>query len=253
MSKGYISNFEDLEYWFRAVESPKWNLYRGHHEKMNNMHMIAKLDDEDVTVDESWEQLRRMIEINSKFGGTFTVYANNTRNNRNQTAHVAINTPGPAMAGLGGMPGMYGGYGMGMIPAEEVENRIRKEREIWDLKSRIENMEAESESRVGFMEKVFEKVIQDIDFNNLGKALSAILMSRTAPAAVQAAQVNLQGVPEDQTNFEYATERIVPFLDRIRPHFSDDESFYSFLDRVVDFFEKNPEMSKGFFGPKTAA
>ena len=75
-----------------------------------------------------------------------------------------------------------------------------------------------------------------------------------APAAVQAAQVNLQGVPEDQAHgFEYAPERIVSFLDRIRPHFADDESFYEFLDRVGDFFEKNPDVSKSFFGPKTAA
>ena len=245
--KGYIDNYEDLQEWVKSTKVAAWNLYSGWPEKFSAQHFLAKCDDESDP-EASWELLKRMIEMNSPQGGRFTVYIPSA-GNRGFSNRVQIGTANTA-ASLGGMATMGNPYALGMIPVDELERRLRKERETWELQRRIEDLESQQEAGVGALSKIVDKLTSELDINNVFNAMVAIFGPKINP---NMQPMQLSGTPvdgethADGSGYTYDDPRLLTFLDTIRCKFGSDEEFYTFLSRVGAFFDKNPQMAISFF------
>jgi len=246
--KGYIDNYEDLRTWVESTKQPLWNLYSGWIDKFGQSHLLAK-NEEETDPEESFNSLRRMIEINSPQGGQFTVYIPQP-GNRGFSTRIRI----ASAASVAGVAGVGNPYMMGMVPMNELEQRIRKERETWELQRRIDDLEAAQESSVGVIGKVMDKITSELDINNLLKFAVAILGPRMNVNPDMLRAVQLSGTPvaeaedtHDGTGYTYDDPRLLEFLDTIRSQFGTDEEFYNFLTKVGAFFQKNPQIAIGFF------
>lgn len=252
-SKAAMTNLEDLERWFQQCGSVEWNLYRGHQDKLNSLHLIASQKQSDVGMDESWDKLSQFIEMNTRQGGDITVYIPAGGNNRGFLAHFSVNTPG-AMAGLGqpGAMSAMGAWGMGFIPIEEHERRAKELREKWDLERRLEDLEAENESRGGIWGNIAKEALSGIDVNQLIKMAYVGLMAKFNPGAINP-QISINGMgmqtgaEDEQYDDQEEESPLANFVARTRPHFATDQEYLAFLDKVADFFEKNTQMAKSFF------
>lgn len=245
--KGYIDNYEDLQEWVKSTKQPLWNLYSGWVEKFGQQHLLAK-NEEDTDPETSFEHLQRMIEMNSRQGGRFTVYIPQP-GNRGFSTRVQIGGS-TAIAGISGMATMGNPYALGMIPADELERRLRKERETWDLQRRIEDLESQQEAGVGAFSKIVDKLTSELDINNVFNAMVAIFGPKLNP---NMQPMQLSGTPlgeethADGSGYTYDDPRLLTFLDTVRCKFGNDEEFYTFLTRVGAFFDKNPQMAISFF------
>lgn len=250
--KGYIDNYEDLQEWVKATKQPLWNLYAGFVEKFGQQHLLAK-NEEDTDPESSFEHLQRMIEMNSKQGGRFTVYVPQP-GNRGFSVRVQIGSA-TTMAGIGAMSTMGNPYMLGMIPADELERRLKKERETWEMERRIEDLEAQQEAGVGAFGKIVDKITSELDVNNVFNALVAVFGPKLNP---NMQPMQLSGTPldadthADGSGYTYDDPRLLVFLDTVRNKFGTDEEFYTFLSRVGAFFDKNPQMAISFFAGQNA-
>ena len=252
--KGYINNYEDLRTWFELNEETRWNLYNGFVTKFNNVHVLAKQENNDLDKEESYNLLKQIISMNSSRGGQFTVYMIGP-GNRGPMVHVGIDSA--TMPGVGGYGAMAGNpYMQGLVPISEIDERIRRERQTWDMERRIEDLEAEKESSVGAVGQFFNRVTQDLDINRLINMAVVMMSSRmnVNPELIKAVQLSgtpeQQQQPDDGTGYTYDDPRLLEFLDGIRSKFQDDESFYAFLARVGEFFQQNTAMAMQFFTSK---
>lgn len=248
--KGFIDNYEDLQEWVKLTKNTAWNLYSGWPEKFSAQHFLAKCEDE-TDQDASWDLLKRMIEINSSQGGHFTVYIP-APGNRGFSTRVKIGTTNAAaMAGVGGIGNPYA---LGMIPLQQHEDLLRREREVWELKKDIEDLRAQQGSSVGAFGKILDKVTEELDINNVFNALVAVfgpkLNPNMQPLQLSGTPVQQQHETEDHTDgsgYTYDDPRLLIFLDSVRSKFGTDDEFYTFLSRVGAFFDKNPQVALSFF------
>ncbi len=251
-SKAAITDIQDLEKWFIQCNTVEWNLYRGHQDKLNSLHLIASQRQSDVSMDESWEKLASFIEMNTRQGGDLTVYIPAGSNNRGFLSHFSVERVG--MIGGIGQPGAMsamGAWGMGFIPIDEHERRTKELREKWEMERRMEDLEAEIEGRGGVWGNIAKEALQGIDVNQLIKMAYVGLMSKFNPGAINP-QISINGMGMQTPSEEYDQDQeeespLANFVSRTRPHFSTDEDYLAFLDKVANFFEKNPEMCKSFF------
>jgi hypothetical protein len=227
---------------------------------MNEQHStrtnrIYEQRNDELNADESFEQLQRLIEDNSAGGGDFTIYIDAKSANQGLSAFFRVENSAVAVSrpGIGNLPAM------GYVPAEEVERRLAQERKQWDLERRIEELESEQAGKVNFGQAAIGQIIEDGTLSrvveSLTPAVGAFLMGLLGKVipSVQPAQVVMAGFPTDapadvaEGTDQYNAERIAAFLNKIRPHFNTHEEMYAFLDKVSDFFVKNPGMSKSMF------
>lgn len=248
-SRATITNMDDLKTWFDMAGSTEWNLYRGHQDKLNGAHQIASQRATETNLEESWDQLSRFIDMNTRNGGDVTIYIPGGGNGRGYVAHYSLERPG-AMAGLG-QPGgaMMGAWGMGYIPIEEHERRAKELREKWELERRLEDLEAENESRGGIWGNIAKEALSGIDVNQIVKMVYVGFMSKFNPGAINP-QISINGMdaaPQGEEGEEYEDNPIERFITRTRRFFNTDEEYLDFLDKVATFFEKQPDMCKGLF------
>lgn len=248
-----ITSLDDLQTWFTGLKHPRWNLYRGHQERKGHSTLIYKQTDESLDMATSWDTLRNMIEMNSGTGGQFTVYVPTVANG-NQGMSVLVSINMQQHSGRGTMPAVSGtGYGLGMIPVEKVQEEIQKERKIWELEKRLEDMESAQEAGLGIND-ILKENLRGIDFNPIISGIVAMAAQRFGVMP----GVQLQGTPADMAPEEEPHEGLAPYaydgkllkpiLDTIRPHFGTDEDFYNFLAAVAQSFAGNPVQFKTMFG-----
>lgn len=247
--KGYITDYENLQTWFEMTGETRWNLYSGFLDKFNNAHILAKQENAEMDVEESFNILKNMIQINSPHGGQFTVFVTGPGNRGYITRMRIASAMTPGVAGF---PQMAGYPGMGMVSVGELEERIRRERREWELERRIEDLEAEKESSVGAVGQFFNRVTQDLDINNLIKMGMAMWGSRVGMNPDHLRAVQLSGTPDedqhaDGTGYTYEDPQVLTFLDSIRCNFATDEEFLAFLAKVENFFHHNRDMALNFF------
>ena len=241
---------DDLKVWFDMANSAEWNLYRGHQDKFNAAHQIASQRAQ-VSMEESWDQLSRFIEMNTRNGGDVTIYIPGGGNGRGYVVHYSLERSG-AMAGLGQPGSMMGAWGMGFIPVEEHERRAKELREKWDLERRLEDLEAENESRGGVWGNIAKEALSGVDVNQVLKMLYVGVMSKFNPGAINP-QISINGMgmqtgaEEEQYDDQEEENPLANFVARTRPHFATDQEYLDFLDKVATFFEKNTQMAKSFF------
>ncbi len=238
-TKGHISNLEDLEVWFKSIDSPKWKLYNGHMDKISNDKFNSQeMDMSDV--DESWMKLKSILKMSSNEGGEFTLFMP-LHNNRGPRTKISLNMP-PKVHGIRGYG--YGAPMLGYVPQDEVDRRIAQERRTWELERRVEDLAAENEAKLSFGERLFEKVVEEVDLNQVAGLLGGFL-KKGGPSGINP---SIQAEPmTDEGGTYYDGDRIMPLLDQIRPYFQSEEAFYGFLDKVREVFAKNPEMCLSFF------
>lgn len=241
-SKAFLTSMEDLEVWFKQAGNAEWNLYRGHQDKLNSLHLIAA-QRASISEEESWEQLSKFIDMNTRGGGDVTIYIPGGGNGRGFVQHFSVERAG--IAGVG-QPGM--GWGVGFLPIDEMERRLKAERERWELERRIEDLEAEHESQGGIWGPIIKDALSGIDVNSLIKMAYVGLMSRMAPGTISP-QISINGMEPaaEHHEQEYEEGPLDNFIIRVRPHFASDEEFLSFLNKVATFFEKSPDLCKNFF------
>lgn len=270
--RGAIGDYSGLSFWFDSVlkteEHAKWNLYRGHLNKVgeNRANQIYKQDDADMSKEDSFDLLMQMIQVNSSEGGDFTIYIpQKSQNVPNGVAFFrAPNTPVRSAYGHSQIAGFPAAGMAGMLTKDDVKEMIEKERDGWEKDRKIEELEAELESKAGIGGMIMQQISQD---GTLGKLMemgvgaliqiaSNLATKKTALAGFDhPAGIATQSAPTpapqgniDQQIIEYDSDRIVNALDKMVVHFSNVEDFYTALDRLADKFAENPAMYKNLLG-----
>jgi len=241
----YISDLESLKTWFYGIGKPNWKLMRGFQESTKDRVTIYQQSDEMLDLDESWALLEQMISLNCSGGGRFTVFVPTMANGKGALVLVQIGdfstSQYPALAGY---PGQMGG----MLPAAELESRIKREREMWELRRELEDLRAAQEASAGIGEILIEK-LREVD---LAPIIQGIAQVFTRPG------VAVHGTPGDfyappqaapppgagEEGYTYEGNRLIPLLDSIRQHFSTNEEFFDFLGKVAQKFSQNPGLYK---------
>lgn len=257
--KGYINSYNHLEKWFRLLETSAWNLYRGHVDKLgdNRSQIIYKQDNKSMAIDESWDMLKELIEINAANGGHFTIYVPSQSHNVGANVFfVAPNTlpTGSGRAALGSLPDIAGG----IISKAELGEILEEKRRMWELERHVEDLVAAQESQVSGVERFFNRLLEDGTLGQIAIAGLSILGQRLGIPA-NPAQVSMNGFPEkeediptdeEESDYEVSEEEIefaVTLVDRFRRHFSSEQEMQAFLLKVADFFDKNTAVAKSFF------
>ena len=261
MARSYINNVDDLQAWFELIDCAKWNLYRGHHERLPQTSLIFKQEDDAMTVAESFTLMRRLMEQSSHGGGYFTVYVPGRSANKGYTQKIVLNTN--ANASVAGMPALAGHpAAMGYIPAEEVDRRITEALEKQEMQRRIEDLEGAREGNMSIGESMANRFMESFDFNLLAPAINAFVtgimpqkqafqLQGTVPDPSQPApQAGEDVVPEEEhPAYQFDAARILPLMEQIRHQFDDYETFYAFLDTLTAKFLQSPEMFKTMIKP----
>lgn len=259
--KGYINQYSHLEKWFRLLETSAWNLYRGHVDKLgdNRSQIIYKQDNKSMPMDESWDMLRDLIEINAANGGHFTIYVPSM--SHNVGANVFFVAPNTLPAGGRGHAAALAGFeGMGAgVSKTEVQEIIAQERKIWELERTVEDLSAAQEANVGAVERFFTRLLDD---GTLGQIAIAGLGMLSQKMGFNPAQVSMAGFDtamptsddtsnhdheEDEELSEEEVQFAVELVDRFRPHFESEAAMRAYLLKVADFFDKNTAAAKAFF------
>lgn len=244
----YISDLESLKTWFYGIGKPNWKLMRGFQESTKDRVTIYQQSDEMLDLDESWALLEQMISLNCSGGGRFTVFVPTLANGKGALVLVQIgdftSSQYPALAGYPGQ--------MGMLPAAELESRIKREREMWELRRELEDLRAAQEASAGIGEILIEK-LREVD---LAPIIQGIAQVFTRPGVAvhgtpgdfyaQPAQAQPQAAPStgEEEGYTYEGNRLIPLLDSIRQHFQTNEEFFDFLGKVAQKFSQNPGLYK---------
>lgn len=253
-----LTDITALQSWYLALNTPQWNLYRGFHNKMP-VNAILKQQNDQLPLQDSWDLLANMINAQSSQGGQFTVYVPAYAGGKGAVQHLSINMAlSPSVAGYGVPNAGLAGYPPNMsdfVSAQELERRISDERERWELKKKVEDMESQLDSATDWQDIVMAKVME-IDPNTIVANLGGFLQQFMAPKpgvqlrglAHEMAPPVASGEDTDQPEeevYHYPTERLVPALDTIRQHFESDEAFMLAFEQLAVMFNQNPEFFKG--------
>lgn len=264
-AKTYMTDFEALRRIFELAaeknDSTRWNLYRGMNDNFASRGTVLyKQTSDEMDKDESWSLLRQLIEDNSSGGGDFSIYwppkgGHKTGGTDSMSAYFRVEGPVSASGSrLAGLP-------MAMsISKAEMQEAIEKERRLWELERKLEDMENERANQTSWGQAALGAIIEDGTLSrvietlapNIAGALVGLLGKIFPGAVAQPATVAVSGFPsisdaEAAETEHYDAERVAGFLNAIRPHFNSHEEMYQFLDKVAAFFVKNPGMSKTFF------
>lgn len=234
----YISDISAVETWFRQLGKPNWKLLRGFHDKTRGKASIYVQDQEGMDMDEAWELLQNMIEINSSGGGQFTIFVPTSTSGQGQSIFLQIGEVGST-----GSPKVAGAPAVGYVPKSEVAELIAKERKMWELERRLEDMEAAAGANAEWTDVIKEK-IAEVDLTPVIAGLTQMFARRGV--SLQGTQGDYQPpqaeAPAD--GYQYDGDRLMPILDDIHNHFSTQDEFLAFLEALRDMFVQNPELYK---------
>lgn len=233
-----ITNMEDLHAWFEANQKgekrPYFTIYRGTEQKPDRM--VFRNETEGET-DAAWDMMENMLEMQSGHNSLFRVFittvpkGNVGMSTLFRVANGAVSNAG--VAGIGSF-GIYGSLG------EMVRSEVDKERKMWELERRLEDMQAAQDAKVGQMESFLE------DFKPVlvewGRMLGARMLGGNGAAPhvpPPMAGNHIQDAGDDLPEYDY--DRIDPALDKLRRVFPDPETA---LEKMSKWATENPEMAK---------
>ena len=263
-AKTYMTDFVALDRWFKIGETSAWILSRGFNEQhAGRSNRIYSQSNTDMSKEESFALLQQLIEDNSASGGDFTVYVQPRTGTVGQSAHyrvIGVETM-PANSRLAGLPG--GAPMVGYVSAQELAEKLASEKRMWELERKLEDMEAAAAESMPLAKAALGQIIEDGTLSRVVEQLTpavgqiiANFLSKLIPTAPQAT-VAMSGFPAAAADGpgtdaaeepeQYDPVRIAGVLNRLRPHFDSHEGLYVYLEKVTDFFEKNPVMAKSFF------
>jgi len=246
---GYLTSLDDLEVWFKKLNTPKFNLYAGRN-NTNQGARIMKLDAETHSVEDAWDELKAILERMTH--GYFTVFVPTSGKNVGDRITIYRGPANQAQAaGMGALPGS--GVlvpGIGLVPPEKIDEAIKskleEERYRWELEKRLEELENQG-APASFWEKVWDKIAENEELPRALMNVCTTLIDRFAnqgrPAALagygQPGQAQQQAVNEAG---EMA--RIQAALEQIAEVFPD---LTGFLEGLAAYVKANPEQAKMIF------
>jgi|GEM_PF-6456240 len=279
-----ISSIEHLQAWWEAHENPYFVLYGGHSKKSSDLILSNKTVGDK---DESFKLLRDTIFTNTggmATGGKFIVLAKlNAGDNTGFTVKLNFprtnqNTIGAQIGAVNPYPNLVSAIGaMPMVNGRSVEEHTRleieKEREKWEMERRLESLEAalNEQENPTIQHKLISGMLENPDvavavidtaFQRI-IGIAGMLRGNRPPIAMagfeqqgqepQTAPEDLHSHPlieNDEDDGGYAwvgekeEERLDASLIKIQNVFPD---VLTFLEKVADFVEKNPDMAKMYF------
>lgn len=253
MAKAMMNSREALERWFRSTNHTIWVLYAGHLDKVSQdraAKLIEQRNDE-LPIDESFDLLMEMIDLNSPLGGDFTIWspAKTTQNQGMKSYYRVLPQEAGSVRGISGMPVMAGS---GYVSKAEVQGLIEKEKELWELRRDMEDMKAAQESNVGVGAMLVNTLLADGTIGMLLQQVVGQLAAKFAPMQPPRAQVSglsAQAVPatagtdEQLQPYDYR-ECVYTALDRMRRHFATDDEFETAITVLATQFEAQPDVFK---------
>lgn len=247
----YISEIEALKTWFEKTAQTRWKLLRGFHERVRDKPMIYCQDDESMEMEESWALLTHMIDINSNNGGRFTVFVPTQTNGKGPTVFVQIGDFSPESSRY---PSLAGAPAAGTVSKNEVQEMIAKERRMWELERQLEDLTAAQDASADFRDVLIEK-FREVDLDPVIAGITSMFARNVAPVKLQGTpfEFDYQQPPaqsasqEQQSGYTYEGDRLLPILDSIRNHFSSNDEFFSFLEKLAWTFQQNPQVYKTMF------
>ena len=127
-AKGYMTDFEALRETLESAGTVKWNLHRGFNSVNNQrQNLIYRQENEELTPDESFDDLKKRIVWNSNNGGDFTIYTVPIKA-ANQGTYHWFRVESQTQTGVAGI-GAFNPATMGYVTREDLE----RERRMWEL------------------------------------------------------------------------------------------------------------------------
>ena len=215
-----LTSIDAVMAWIDSNESYIWTLHAP-----ERKYIISR---NEATTDPelSKKMLKQTLESRSRFGGSFSLYINKKTGTGGFWSDVIIppqfaaSTDGwhyPNQAGIGGM---MGGNGVSIGEVEKIVSKeIERERELWELTRKIEELENQQAVQSNFWERQWESISQHPNFNPntvplaIGGLASKIIniveiamgvsgSSAALPPAATAAATMAQGNTETSQNTE---------------------------------------------------
>jgi hypothetical protein len=233
---GSLTSLKSVKHWFMVGKMPYWTLYKGQPQsKETNVATIAKNPDiEDL--EESWQMLESLLEIYEN--GIFTILAKPkyeaTAGLNKIVYSVGFNEDlGQNQNGINSLPIQYqNASGIGAI----IEKELEKEKHLWNLEKKIEDMESSMNVKETFGNKIMGMLESNMPL--LLENVIPMLLNKFMPVAKPGAIAG----PKLESINQNENEIIASSLERIAVHFSLVEA----LPKLADFIESNPEMAKTF-------
>lgn len=236
-AKGYISSLEDLQFHFEKIGDSYWNLFRGFHSSGRTpLRDLIYRQEEEMSVEDSWELLSQMLEQNSRFGGKFTIHIHDNGTKKGSYLWAGFNL----MTGNSRLSGFQQQYGA--LPVDEVERRITDAIEKERMSREIEDLKAAISGQMNPWQQLGQRFIEDLDVNRVVDSIQGLITGFMQGMAASRTPVTLQGTPEEMAAAAIDPNRVAASVASIRAYFPNDEQFYYFLDWVVSQFQANPGM-----------
>lgn len=158
MSKGIITNFDDLEAWFEQSKGDViWVLKHGFDTR--SRHYAAENKDPDVTLEQSFDMLKTTLERFN--GGRFTIYKNSGGKSGGYHAFFQLNAGHQPGINGAGIAGIYGGKSIDQHIAEQLDTRM----EIYDLRRENEELRAAQDAKLSIGDRLLEQFMNHPNFD----------------------------------------------------------------------------------------
>ncbi|MCB0707427.1 MAG: hypothetical protein KDC34_19055 [Saprospiraceae bacterium] len=239
MANGYINNFQDLEKWFRQANSNRWSITRG---QRSSKQYIMLQDSEEMDLDDSWELMREILEMNAHGGGMFNIFVRTGARNTGFNTNFSLRD-NQQVAGVGGVGGRVGG--VGLSPNSYIDQQIDQRMRIYDLERSLEDARAELNAEQSPIERLINGIIEHENFDpntliqTIGPAIGALFGKRRVPVSMAGFPGEGAAKQPEETTDDDQEARLGSALQRLQTHFPD---LVSFMEDLANYADKNPAM-----------
>lgn len=234
----FYSDLEDLRSHFYERKCPKWNLYHGFQTGNYKGSEMATQQPNDISYEESWDLLERTLSAYQRSGlpAKLTLYLKTNSNNTGERLKIYLNPSGV------NQPGINGVQSQNLVPVDEVDRRINQAIHIERLERNIEDLQAAIEDKQSSWERFADRLLEDIDVNQVAGLLISKFSGR---GAVPMTQVSGQVAPNEEVVVDLNDPDLQSFLVNVRSNCTSDEQFKKMLKMAEAYFAANSEDLKG--------
>lgn len=251
---GFTTTVEALERWFDLANSqtkkhPYFTLYRGYEAKADR---IIYRNEEISEPDKAWALLEEIVQAHADGGGSFRVFlTDKPGGNTGLSTLVKLpsqNAPS-APAGIAGPAAGGGGFGIYGNMKEYMEAEIERRQTEYELKRKIEDLEADQSARVGAIDRFVENLIERPELYQLLQGLGMKAIGALGAGSRTTTQPDPHTAGHEPTGGEHADgfdyDVVEPALEKLRTVFPDTERT---LDKLATWAAANPDMAQNIFG-----
>lgn len=244
-----LISVEALFDWFVDNNLTYWVLYKGHIDRRNRSNAIM-VNDEDISLDDSWEKLKRNIENQATTGGKFTIQAS-AKKAGNYGPHTFLELPNTnvQVAGTQSTPTVQGGpfmpNGVGAYLDEKMNTFMEKvtlQQENKELKEYIEYLEDKPSEN--WKEEIYKNIAKD-PMAIVQQCIGVIGMLKNSSTSLAVAGHSDPVPKPDSENSESALtpeeekilqQRFDTAAQKISPHIN----VIELLETIAELIEKKP-------------